>query len=189
MHLLYYEGSRVGRQPNAIKYYCVREISQRQQNGVLVPSEEPSDPNNLAENVSSHSPNRHQPPPLPAAGFKRTHNTFETVIGKASSSSTVLASTTSGAPLATDGGETRSRASTLSDSSGVSSSGTAFQNPLEPQQTSPVVPSTSSLKKLKVEEPREYDPGTDMVDSSFCQQLASATAASSFANHFLLCVI
>ncbi|VDK20940.1 unnamed protein product [Taenia asiatica] len=192
--------SRVGRQPNAIKYYCVREISQREQNGGLPSpddssaSRRPSNQTNHAEDPAPLSPRRRQTAlPLANAGVpKRSLNTFEavdvTVVPTAASMASAerAVSLTADLGSATDGEGTRSRASTLSASSGVSSSSAAFQNPLDAQQTSPIVSSASSLKRPKVEDAQECDTGTDMMGSSFCQQLASVTVASSLANHFLL---
>ncbi|VDM33972.1 unnamed protein product [Hydatigera taeniaeformis] len=192
--------SRVGRQPNAIKYYCVREISQRELNGRLPspagssPSRGPSTQNNHVGDPAPSSPRRRQTAlPLATAGaLKRSLSTLEAVDVAVVPTATATASAAGSVSLtvdlvnATDGEGTRSRASTLSASSGVSSSSVAFQNPLDAQQTSPVVSSASSLKRLKVEDAQEYDAGTDMVGSSFCQQLASVSVASSLANHFLL---
>ncbi|KAL5108052.1 Knirps-related protein [Taenia crassiceps] len=192
--------SRVGRQPNAIKYYCVREISQREQNGGLPSPEEssasrrPSIKTNHAEDPTPLSPRRRQTAPLLAttSSSKRSLNTFEAVDVTVVPAAATMASAEGAVSLTadlgstTDGEGTRSRASTLSASSGVSSSSAAFQSTLDAQQTSPTVSSASSLKKLKVEDAQEYDAGTDMMGSSFCQQLASVTVASSLANHFLL---
>ncbi|CDS37339.1 nuclear receptor 2DBD gamma [Echinococcus multilocularis] len=192
--------SRVGRQPNAIKYYCVREISQREQNGGLPSPDDssaskgPSTHTNHVDDTVPLSPRQRQTALLQtAAGApKRSLNTFETVDATVVPMATAIASVVGAVPLtadlgnATDSEGTRSRASTLSASSGVLSSSAAFQNPLDAQQTSPIISSISSLKRPKVEDTQEHDAGTDMVDSSFCQQLASVTVASSLANHFLL---
>ncbi|KAM7543168.1 hypothetical protein Aperf_G00000016155 [Anoplocephala perfoliata] len=167
--------SRVGRQPNAIKYYCVREISQREQNcGLPSPDDNPS--------ASSNRPGRNHTDTASKSAVKRGINDLE-----GSNSGVVPTVQMTGEFVnAGDGGGIRSRASTLSASSGVSSSSALFQNPLEPSQNSPIVTSASLHKGLKVEDVAEFGPGTDMVDSSFSQQLASVTAANSFANHFLL---
>lgn len=178
----------------------MREISQREQNGRLPSpddssaSRRPSTQTNHVEDPAPLSPRRRQTTlPLATAGVpKRPLNTFEAVdvtvvpTAAAITSAEGAVSLTADLGSATDGEGTRSRASTLSASSGVSSSSAAFLNPIDAQQTSPIVSSASSLKKLKVEDAQEYDAGTDMVGSSFCQQLASVTVASSLANHFLL---
>ncbi|VUZ44965.1 unnamed protein product [Hymenolepis diminuta] len=162
--------SRVGRQPNAIKYYCVREISQREQNSEL-PS--PADDPNTSTNYQ---------------GGNQVNNTSRNVMKRSVNSVNGSNSTLqmTGEFLNNgDAGDNQSRASILSASSGVSSSSTVFLNPLEPQ-SSPIVSSTSLHKRVKIEDVPDFTAGTDMVDSSFCQQLASVTAANSFANHFLL---
>lgn len=170
-----FKGSRVGRQPNAIKYYCVREISQREQN-----SELPSPDDN--PNASSNRPGRNHVDTSSRSAVKRGINDLE-----CSNSGVVPTVLITGEFVSSgEGGGIRSRASTLSASSGVTSTSAAFQNPLEPSQNSPIVTSASLHKGLKMEDVAEFGTGTDMVDSSFSQQLASVTAANSFANHFLL---
>ncbi|VDD77213.1 unnamed protein product [Mesocestoides corti] len=179
--------SRVGRQPNAIKYYCVREISQREQNGALPSPDESIYPKRLATQthpptgVSPTSPTQLQSSLRLPSPVKRSHSSFD-LIGAA----VPAATTTSVDLVAGDGGGSRSRASTLSTSSGVSSSSVGFQNRLDPQQTSPVISSSSSSKGFKPGDLREFDVGVDALDGSFCQQLASVPMASSFANQFLL---
>nr|CDS31978.1 nuclear receptor 2DBD gamma [Hymenolepis microstoma] len=163
--------SRVGRQPNAIKYYCVREISQREHGNAL-----PSPTDDLNESTNHQVGN--QVNNAPRNVMKRGANNVS------GSSSTFQL--TGEFINNRDAVENRSRASTLSASSGISSSSTVFLNPLETSQSSPIVSSASLHKRLKIEDVPDFIAGTDMVDSSFCQQLASVTAANSFANHFLL---
>ncbi|VDO15003.1 unnamed protein product, partial [Rodentolepis nana] len=168
--------SRVGRQPNAIKYYCVREISQREHNNAL-----PSPTGDLNDSANHHHHHQvgNQINNTPRNAMKRGANNVN--------GSTSTFQLPGEFMNSRDAVENRSRASTLSASSGISSSSTAFLNPLETSQSSPIVSSSATLhKRLKMEDVPDFIAGTDMVDSSFCQQLASVTAANSLANHFLL---